>query len=113
MNIFHVATKEDSVYINKVCANLGKGSENLGILLLDASGNEYLSCHSSAWTAEDYEIFVNRTGFSEFCTNQELEALDRLKESVEPDSPDYIATEHIARVLEEWGLHKPLEQGEL
>lgn len=108
MNVIHIATEADAVLVNQVANILGKGSNNLSVPLLDANGNKYLGCHSSAWTEEDFALFKARTGFSEFCTQEQLDALDRLYESAMPASEEYNALDHWLLRLEEWGL-SPVE----
>lgn len=108
MNVIHIATEADAVLVNQVADILGKGPSNLSVNLVDANGNKYLGCHSSAWTEEDFQLFKGRTGFSEFCTQEQLDALDRLYESAMPASEEYNALDHWLLRLEEWGL-SPVE----
>lgn len=108
MNVIHIAPEADAVLVNQVANILGKGPNNLSVPLLDANGNKYLGCHSSAWTEEDFQLFKARTGFSGFCTQEQLDALDRLYESAMPASDDYVAIEHWNAKLSEWGL-SPVE----
>lgn len=108
MNVIHIANEADAVLVNQVANILGKGSNNLSVLLQDANGNKYLGCHSSAWVEEDFQLFKARTGFSEFCTQEQLDALDRLYESAMPASDEYNALDHWLLRLQEWGL-SPVE----
>ena len=104
MNVIHIATEADAVLVNQVANILGKGPSNLSVQLVDASGNKYFGCHSAAWTEEDFALFKARTGFSEFCNQEQLDALDRLYESAMPASDDYVAVDHWNVKLAEWGL---------
>lgn len=104
MNVIHIATEADAVLVNQVANILGKGPSNLSVQLIDASGNKYLGCHSTAWIEEDFSLFKARTGFSDFCTQEQLDALDRLYESAMPTSDDYVAIDHWNTKLTEWGL---------
>lgn len=107
MNVIHIATEADAVLVNQVANTLGKGPNNLSVQLVDADGNRYLGCHSSAWTEEDFAAFQARV-FAEFCTQKQLDALDKLYESAMPASDDYVAIDHWNAKLSEWGL-SPVE----
>ena len=104
MNVIHIATEADAVLVNQVANILGKGPSNLSVPLLDANGNKYLGCHSAAWTEEDFQLFKERAGFDQFCTQEQLDTLDRLYESAMPKSDDYVAIDHWSTKLSEWGL---------
>lgn len=104
MNVIHIATEADAVFVNQVADILGKGPNNLSVQLVDANGNKYLGCHSSAWTEEDFQLFKARTGFSEFCTQEQLDVLDQLYESAMPESEEYNALDHWLLRLQERGL---------
>jgi hypothetical protein len=101
MNIIHVAKESDAILLNQVAESLGKGPDNLSVRLQDKDGNIYLGCHSSAWIESDYELFKNRVGFSDFCTQEQLDALDRLLESIDNEA---IPLDHWNAKLIEWGL---------
>ena len=103
MNVIHVATIEDAPLVNQVAEMLVGGSNNLSVLLEDKDGNQYLGCHSSAWTVDDFESFKRRD-FASLCTQEQLDALDRLYESAMDDSSDYSALDHLKARLDEWGL---------
>lgn len=103
MNVIHISTEADAVLVNQVANILGKGPNNLSVQLVDANGNRYLGCHSSAWTEEDFSAFQARV-FAALCTQEQLDALDRLYESAMPTSDDYVAIEHWNAKLSEWGL---------
>ena len=107
MNVIHIATEADAVLVNQVANILGKGPSNLSVQLVDVNGNKYIGCHSSAWTSEDFSAFQARV-FAALCTQEQLDALDRLYESAMPASDDYIAIEHWNAKLSEWGL-SPVE----
>ena len=107
MNVIHIATEADAVLVNQVANILGKGPSNLSVQLVDANGNKYLGCHSSAWTEEDFAAFQARV-FAALCTQEQLDALDRLYESAMPTSEEYNALYHWLLKLEEWGL-SPVE----
>lgn len=103
--IIHIATLADAPIINSVAEILGKGPNNLSVLLQDSNGNQYLGCHSAAWTEEDYQAFKSRQGFDQILTKEQLEALDRLIESVMPVMEDYNAVnDHWLPKLQELGL---------
>lgn len=103
--ITHITTIADAPIINAVAEILGKGPHNLSVLLQDAQGNQYLGCHSAAWVEEDYAAFKSRQGFDRILTTEQLEALDRLIESVMPVTESYNAVnDHWLPKLEEWGL---------
>ena len=104
MNVIHIAAEEDAVLINQVAEMLGKGQNNLSVPLIDGLGNSYLGCHSSAWVEQDYVAFSKREGFSSFCSQEQLEALDRIYESVFHYSNTYVATEQWSKKLSELGL---------
>lgn len=103
MNVIHIATEADAVLVNQVANILGKGPNNLSVQLVDANGNKYLGCHSPAWTEEDFSAFQARV-FAALCTQEQLEALDRLYGSAMPASDDYVAVDHWNAKLAEWGL---------
>ncbi len=103
MNVIHISTEADAVLVNQVANTLGKGPNNLSVQLVDANGNRYLGCHSSAWTEEDFSAFQARV-FAALCTQEQLDALDRLYESAMPASDDYVAIEHWNAKLVELGL---------
>ena len=103
MNVIHIATEADAVLVNQVANILGKGPSNLSVQLVDANGNKYLGCHSSAWTEEDFSAFQSRV-FAALCIQEQLDALDRLYESAMPTSDDYVAIDHWNAKLSEWGL---------
>ena len=107
MNVIHIATEADAVLVNQVADILGKGPSNLSVQLVDANGNKYLGCHSSAWTSEDFSAFQARV-FAALCTQEQLDALDRLYESAMLASNDYVAIDHWNAKLAEWGL-SPVE----
>lgn len=107
MNVIHIATEVDAVLVNQVSNTLGKGPNNLSVQLVDANGNRYLGCHSSAWTEEDFSAFQARV-FAALCTQEQLDALDKLYESAMPASDDYVAIDHWNAKLSEWGL-SPVE----
>ena len=107
MNVIHIATEADAVLVNQVANILGKGPSNLSVQLVDANGNKYLGCHSAAWTDEDFAAFQARV-FAALCTQEQLDALDRLYESAMPTSDDYVAIDHWNAKLSEWGL-SPVE----
>lgn len=104
MNVIHIATEADAVLVNQVANILGKGPSNLSVQLVDANENKHLGCHSSAWTEEDFQLFKGRVGFEQFCTQEQLDALDRLYESAVPASDGYVAIDHWSEKLSEWGL---------
>lgn len=107
MNVIHIATIQDAILVNQVAEILGKGPNSLSVLLQDKIGNNYLGCHSSAWTEDDFSAFQERV-FRELCTQEQMEALDRLYESSSPESHNYIPTDHWGAKLLEWGLY-PVE----
>ena len=107
MNVIHIATEADAVLVNQVANTLGKGPNNLSVQLVDADGNKYLGCHSSAWIEEDFAAFQARV-FAALCTQEQLDALNRLYESVMPVSDDYVAIDHWNTKLSELGL-SPVE----
>lgn len=107
MNVIHIANEVDAVLVNQVANILGKGPSNLSVQLVDAKGNKYLGCHSSAWTSEDFATFQARV-FAALCTQEQLDALDRLYESAMLASNDYVAIDHWNAKLAEWGL-SPVE----
>lgn len=103
MNVIHIATEADAALVNQVANTLGKGPNNLSVQLVDANGNRYLGCHSSAWTEGDFSAFQARV-FAALCTQEQLDALDKLYESAMPASDDYVAVDHWNAKLSEWGL---------
>ncbi|TCB77439.1 hypothetical protein [Acinetobacter sp. ANC 4173] len=109
--IIHIATIEDAPIINGIAEILGKGPDSLSVLLQDSNGRKYLGGHSWAWVEEDYQAFKSRQGFDQILTTEQLEALDRLIESVVTLTSEYNAVnDHWAPKLAELGLSEVITE---
>lgn len=106
LNVIHVATIKDAVIYNEVFEILGRGPNNLSVLLIDKNGKKYLGCHDASWCTDEFKDFKERKGFKQILTQKQIQVLDRIYESVMPHSGNYVATDHFNMRLEEWGLTK-------
>lgn len=112
LGITNIVAIEYADKINELAELLGKGPNSLSVLLEDDLGNQYMACHSSAWTVEDYQAFTEPSTLSNLLATLEVnleeysEAISQLIWNVVPLTTDYNAiSDNWQPILNQLGLH--------
>lgn len=84
LSIVNICPIEHADKINELAERLNKGPKNLSRLLEGTNGDQYLACHSWAWTEQDFLDFQNPEKVSELGVDlsEYAEALSHLIWSV-------------------------------
>lgn len=116
LGITNIVAIEYADKINELAELLGKGRDSLSVLLEDDLGNQYMACHSSAWTIEDYESFTHPDFINtvDIDLSEYTDAIENLIWNVVPITKNYNAIEdNWNPTLLQYGLHRIISDAEL